>query len=478
MAICIARSRARPEKSAWIRAILPAMTGTVRMPLQTGTTAMWSLARSAAALPPSLVACAALVVMVLQLAGVHIIDHPAIEPYTKDVISWFFFMGFLGIAAAPPLLGFSIAHLYRFFRNLPSDAIISPTDLKVQTVLRTYTYPWSEVHGPACYVTVEYEKRITIRTIVQRALSRSTQDVERSDIEVARLVLPLKSGGHVVLGQAERPIERESLQAVCETIQASDADEQVPSPRLSQQYRARIIHCPQCQAVVRPADADTVDCAHCGRSVAMPRELRLKLGQASQIARGRSALEKLVRSLIRQPSALRTNVYVFVCAILMFMAWPVALALLTLVDHYEFISPQTMSACLVSPLGVILGLFFILRGHTARRAALRLLTLHYGARPPASGGEPRTCRSCGAPLHEEQDRILIRCAYCGSDNVLALDLRRRAAPAAEQERRLEVDLRAQRRERIRWAVYSFLSIFIVAASIALAVSSVMKQLPP
>jgi hypothetical protein len=210
----------------------------------------------------------------------------------------------------------------------------------------------------------------------------------------------------------------------------------------------------------------------------MPDELRLKLKDVSRIARGRSALEKLIRSLIRQPSALRTNVYVFLCAILMFMAWPVAMALLTLVDHYDFISPQTMSACFISPLGFILGLFFILRGHTARRAALRLLTLHYGARPPGSEGEPHTCRSCGAPLHEELDQILIRCAYCDADNVLALDLKRRAAPAVEQERRLEQDLRAQRRERIKWTVYSFLSIFIVAGSIALAISSVMKQLPP
>ena len=453
------------------------MTGSVRMPLQTGTTAMWSLARSAAALPPSLVACTALVVMVLQLLGLHIIDHPAIAPYTKDVIAWFFFTGFLGITAAPPLLVYAIAHLHRFFRNLPSDVIISPSDLRVQTVLRTHTYPWSEVHGPACHVTVEHEKRITIGTIVRRVLSRSTEDVERSEIEIARLVLPTTSGDHVVLGHAERPIERESLQAVCETIQASDADEQIPSPRLSQQYQAAIIHCTRCQAVVQPADADRVDCAHCGQGVAVPHELRLRLRDAHQIARGRSAVEKLVHSLIRQPGAVRTNVYVFICAAVMFMAWPVALALLTLVDHYDFISPQTMTACFVSPLGFILGLFFILRGLTARRAALRLLTLHYGAFPPDGEGEPHTCRSCGAPLHEEPDRILIRCAYCDADNILALDLRRRAAPAAEQERRLERDLRAQRRERIKWAVYAFLSIFIVAGSILLAVTSVMRQLP-
>ncbi len=447
------------------------------MPLQTGTTAMWSLARSAAALPPSLVATTALVVMVLQFVGCHIIDHPAIAPYTEDMISWFFFMGLLGMTAAPPLLGYSIAHLYRFFRNLPSDVLVSPTDLKVQTVLRTYTYPWSEVHGPACTVTVEYEKRITIRYIIQRSLSRSTEDVEKSDIEIAKLILPMKSGDHVILGQAERPIERESLQAVCETIQASDTDTQVPPPRLSQQYQAQIIHCPQCQAVVRPANADTVSCTHCGQGVAMPDELRRKLRDVSQIARGRSSLETLILSLIRQPSAVRTNVYVFLCAALMFMAWPAAMALLTLVDHYDFISPQTMSACFVSPLAFILGLFFILRGHTARRGALRLLTLHYGARPPSSEGEPHTCRSCGAPLHEEADQILIRCAYCESDNILALDLKRRAAPAAEQERRLAADLRAQRRERIKWAIYSFLSIFIVVGSIVLAVASVMKQLP-
>ncbi len=447
------------------------------MPLQTGTTAMWSLARSAAGLPPSLVATTALVVMVLQLLGVHIIDHPAVEPHVKDVIAWFFFMGFLGIAAGPPLLGYSLAHLYRFFRNLPSDVLICPDDLKVQTVLRTYTYPWSEVNGAASYVTVEREKRITIGYIVRRALSRSTEHVERSEIEIARLILPMKNGDHVILGQAERPIERESLQAVCETIQASDTDAQIPSPRLSQQYQARIIHCPRCQAVVRPRNADTVACVHCGQEVAMPHDLRLKLRDARQIARGQASLETLIRSLIRLPSAARTNVFVFISAPVMFAAWPAAMALLTLVDHYDFISPQTMSACFISPLAFILGLFFILRGHTARRGALRLLTLHYGAHPPASEGEPRTCRSCGAPLDEEPDRILIRCAYCGSDNILALDLKRRAAPAAEQERRLERDLRAQRRERIRWAIYSFLSIFIVVGSIVLAVTSVMKQLP-
>ncbi|MBW2260795.1 MAG: hypothetical protein JRG91_02395 [Deltaproteobacteria bacterium] len=446
------------------------------MPLQTGTTAMWSLARSAAFLVPSLVSTTALVVMVLQFVGVPILDHPVVRHYAKDMIAWFFFLGFLGIAFGPPLLGFSIAHLYRFFRNLPSDVLVSPTDLKVQTVLRTYTYPWSEVIGPACYVTVEREKRITIGYIILRALSRSTEHVERSDIEVARLILPTNRGDHVILGTAERPIERESLQAVCETIQASDTDEQIPSPRLSQQYQARIIHCPQCQAVIQPRNADTVDCTHCGQSVAMPDELRLKLRDVRQIARSQSSLETLIRSLIRQPSAVRTNVYVFLCAALMFLAWPVALALLTLVDHYDFISPQTMSACFISPLAFILGLFFILRGHTARRGALRLLTLHYGARPPAFEGEPHTCRSCGAPLHEEPDQILIRCTYCEADNILALDLKRRAAPAAEQERRLAEDLRAQRRERTKWSVFSALAILIVVASILLAVATVMNEL--
>jgi hypothetical protein len=59
---------------------------------------------------------------------------------------------------------------------------------------------------------------------------------------------------------------------------------------------------------------------------------------------------------------------------------------------------------------------------------LRLkLQANLAARPPQQPGFPSTCRQCGAALDVAPGQLGVRCAYCGSDNLVAL-------PAAWVER--------------------------------------------
>jgi hypothetical protein len=70
-------------------------------------------------------------------------------------------------------------------------------------------------------------------------------------------------------------------------------------------------------------------------------------------------------------------------------------------------------------------------------------------------GDGYACRSCGAPLATRSDRLVVPCVYCGSDNVLGIDLRRDVAPAARQVATLEDALRARSRERaLAWVAWS------------------------
>jgi LSD1 subclass zinc finger protein len=60
-----------------------------------------------------------------------------------------------------------------------------------------------------------------------------------------------------------------------------------------------------------------------------------------------------------------------------------------------------------------------------RRRAVDTRALHtaMAARPPARPGGPATCRECGAPLTVAPGDLGVRCAYCTTDNLVAIDSR-------------------------------------------------------
>ncbi|HTM21407.1 MAG TPA: hypothetical protein VL172_12890, partial [Kofleriaceae bacterium] len=61
-----------------------------------------------------------------------------------------------------------------------------------------------------------------------------------------------------------------------------------------------------------------------------------------------------------------------------------------------------------------------------------------------------SCRSCGGPLPAAaEDRLVVACVYCGSDNLLGLDLRRQAARARSQERSVRAATRRRWWARLR-----------------------------
>jgi len=122
---------------------------------------------------------------------------------------------------------------------------------------------------------------------------------------------------------------------------------------------------------------------------------------------------------------------------------------------------------LLSASGVvtILGCYFLLRYWLVNRMALSVITLSFGAFPPAKDGEPWTCRSCRAPLPPARDGLLARCAYCNSDNVQGIDLRPRAEGARKERATLEAAFAQRQADRKTYATRAALSLAVLPLSL-------------
>lgn len=122
----------------------------LRMPLQTGTSAVRSLARASAALVPALLP-PLLLVHKIQSREVAIAGAPDQAPLLL--------IGSV-VLFTPLLVAFAGARFYRFFRTLPRDIIISADGIAVQG--RSRTYSWDELSRPACSVKVGAQRRLTL----------------------------------------------------------------------------------------------------------------------------------------------------------------------------------------------------------------------------------------------------------------------------------------------------------------------------
>jgi hypothetical protein len=434
----------------------------VRLPLQIGTSSLWSLARGSATLLPGLA---------IVVGGLFVL----VEVWT--------------VACAILVLGgllvwFAGMHLYLAARARPSDVLLDGRGLRIDGgVHHGRAIPWAHVDPARCALETQQVKRYTLLRIfgnffavLLSLLARGNRFfwIEPALIDIAKLSVGLRDGSKVVVAEAERPVEKESLEALFDAIRSSGWHEThagqaaspapVPAARGRNRHTAmglQVLICMRCGGIAAPEDKPQVVCRYCQSPVAVPPDLQERIRAANQVAAGRGTSDRLVGKLLQQPGAKRTGTRLFAAAVPMMLAWPAALAAIAVEASANALGFGSAVELLLFPIAVILGLFFILRAKLADRFALRLLTLDFGAQRPARAGDPHTCRQCDAPLPERPGSVLVRCVYCGADNVLGLDLRRDAGKATREASSLEDALAKRTKERTLWGLLTVVAVLLV-----------------
>lgn len=431
----------------------------VRLPLQIGTSSLWSLARGAATLLPGLV---------LAVGAVPLLAVASVYAVVPGVVGALF-------------VYFAVMHLIIAVRSRPSDVILASNGLLIEGgVYHSHFVPWPYIDPARTTLTVEKERRYTLVRILGNGLAvllmllarRKLFWIERAEIDVARLRVGLTDGATMLVAEAERPIEKESLEALHDAICSSGwrTPPGAPRPRRPGGRHTTlgisILFCHRCGAVAVPDDKDAVPCRYCGWPVPMPPSTRARVAAGQRVSAGRATSNRLVGKLLQQPGAGVTGQKLLIAAIAMMLAWPVSFVVGGLEIATDLYEAAGLVSLLVFPVATILGLFFLLRAALADRFALRLLTLDFGAQHPNKEGDPYTCRRCDAPLADEPGSVVVGCRYCGADNILGLDLRRDAVKATREATSLEDALAKRQKERQLWGVLTGVAVLLVLLGIA------------
>jgi hypothetical protein len=258
-------------------------------------------------------------------------------------------------------------------------------------------------------------------------------------------------GGEEV-AQSEDPAEIRSFSALVDTVRAIAARRDAPAsaPRPPEDA---VLACASCGAPQPPRDAETAPCRHCGAAVPMPAEVRATLADLGRADGHRAASERMLATLLRQPGARTTSLLFALGVPPVLFTWP----LCTIAYDELFQTRHTLSfaqgvALAVAGLAGSYGLAVLLQAELVGRAALRLVALDFGARPPAREGDPEACRHCGGPLPEIEGAVVVACAFCRAENLTGTDLAPRARAEEDQATSLEATLRDRlaARRKLRW----------------------------
>lgn len=421
----------------------------VRLPLQIGTTSLWSLARAAGALVPSLIVLAA---GGLSLAG-----------YGGGWVTY--------LLTGLVMLAYTSVHAIRAWRTRPSDAVLDQAGLRLEGGSQSgLQLAWTDIDPEQTRAETSREAHWTARGMLSLIFALwllNKAEVHEADrVPVRRLQLVARDGRTWDLAEADRPAEAESVDALLGSIHAK----LLPSSPRAAPTHHEVIECPRCGAPVPPADTEAVECRYCSSSTAMPAAVRERLSAHRAMATSRVRVTQLVDRLLRQPTARWTSAVLWAAAVACLVSWAGVLVGLwirgpTRVGIFEV--SWAMSAGLCATVAV----FIVARAALANRRALHLLASGFGARPPRDPSEAYSCRRCAGPLPATES-LVVQCVYCDADNLLGTDLRHEVEPTEAHQWNLEQVLRSRRKERLGWLLGSLGALALVALSGLMAMTAV------
>lgn len=258
--------------------------------------------------------------------------------------------------------------------------------------------------------------------------------------------------------------------------------EPFPSQALS------LLTCPRCGAGVSVTREETTQCAYCRHDVTVPAAHREALILAEREVEADALTREAFHALGAPPSWPLRAIGGFStgCAgavAIVVVSFGASINLSTwLLNHgeawFRVNAWDWFSGAERELLGWGSGFFLMAAlfafGVFGRRKAANLQRLQQAlsARPPPRAGGPALCRQCGAPLSVPPDARGVRCAYCRTDNLVAvpekwLASKKRFTSAVTHEAKgaLHVQRRELRRLRIDLALR--LSIIVLLATLVL-----------
>lgn len=363
-----------------------------RLPLQTGASALRHLFAGSLAFVPGYL-------LLLGVVAASVVWPPV------------FAIGvYLGMAAVV-LIGFGSRRLHQAFRDRPTDLLLNAQGARVEG-------------GP--HVSVY-------------SMMMSWSDLARDNWHVGKdkdcTELVTGSGDTaMVLAHATEWGEAFSLQEIAELV-AATAKERTGGPQDSGVVRFR---CPTCGAPLDPADVDAVTCPYCEHAVPVPAELRQRTRAARQLQASERVTPELVRRFMAQPSARRVNAIGGIAALAMLGSWPGAAAAGAWLYYLDRLNVGVVAGLIILAPASIWLMYALASATITNRRALQLVALRLSAHS-GSGGRPQ-CRVCGAGLDAGDDPV-VTCRFCGTPNILGLDLRRAAHDALADEDELRFTLR-------------------------------------
>jgi len=428
----------------------------IRLPLQIGTSSLWSVARSSA-LFPGLVLVGLGVWVIIAMGG--------------DTIG--FAIGGAIIVAGGSLLYYAYKHIKLALGERPSDVVLDPNGLRIEGgAQHGLALAWSEIDTKRCRVESTTDDRVVLwRVLANLPLVAISVIGESGDLllnptektPIKRLWVARHGETETLVAEGELPTEIESLDTLMHTIQSPHwYGEQKNAPT-----GPKAIVCSNCGATVAPSPEHEVKCPFCGTGVAIPEEVRQRVAAASQLASTRQAgFSRLTRLLESQPSATRAGAAILAAAIPIALAWPIA-AFFILRD-WELSGPGAVRFMQLAtfPLLLTFGAFLLARGRLTDRFALHAVVVGFGARDPARPGEPYRCRACEAALPPQTGTPIVRCIYCNQASVIGLDLRSEARSAKKERASLEKALANRTRERWLWTAGSLVSLVLLALAVS------------
>jgi hypothetical protein len=407
------------------------------LPLQIGTTATWSAGRAAAALFPGLAVIGAGVAVVATVHSVR-----------------------LGLAVVAPgalLVAYALGHVLGAVRNRASDVMLLATGLVIDGGrLHGSAMPWTELTPPFAEVEETTARRITLKSIALVLLSMTVQRLlvrgATEPVKVWRLHV-YHRGQRRMVAETDRGIERDSMGAaaasVCAVVSGQRYVAQAPT------VATKIVTCARCGGPAVPDDAPSVACTYCGAQVVLPDDVRGQAAATKQ-KQGRSRTAEIIAKLRDQPRAGRANAWLLALSFLMFGAWPLGwgiMAYRVLDDGFQ----ATDLLFLALPFAAVLAGFFLARARLADRGALQLLTLGFGALAPVREGQPSRCRRCQGPLPPAGLGGVTPCRYCGSENIVGIDLRPGVDQARSEQNDFDRALQSRKREKRLWTTLSLVA---------------------
>ncbi|MEO8877932.1 MAG: hypothetical protein ABI461_20230, partial [Polyangiaceae bacterium] len=266
-----------------------------RLPLQIGTTATWSAARSAVTLFPG-----------LAIIGGAIWFAIAANDFNVGVV-----LAALLFALPGGLLTvFAVMHLLSAVKTRASDLLLFPEGLLVDGGrLHGERIGWKDLQPPYAEMEDTTVKRLTLWRIFLFLLSLTNK---RSRVIVSPVVpvrvwrLYINHGGQRrMIAETDRPIESDSMTAAKSSVVAVVEGQRYveQAPTVPQQ----ILTCGSCGGPAVPEDAPSITCVYCHQPVPMPQQLRAQAAGAKAMAQSRTTTTNMIAKLRDQPRAAHTN---------------------------------------------------------------------------------------------------------------------------------------------------------------------------